>query len=114
MKEYLFSYGTLQKDSLQLDLFGRLLQGTKDKLMGYKVAPAEITDEAFLSKGEQKDQLTVTVSPDKNDAIEGMVFEITAEELLHADKYEPVNYKRIQIKLESGKEAWVYVAFETG
>jgi gamma-glutamylcyclotransferase (GGCT)/AIG2-like uncharacterized protein YtfP len=114
MKEYLFSYGTLQKDSVQLDLFGRLLHGTKDKLKGYKVAPIEITDEAFLSKGEQKVQLTVMISTDKNDALEGMVFEITSEELLHADKYEPANYKRIKIKPESGIEAWIYVAVETG
>ena len=41
-----------------------------------------------------------------------MVFEITVEELLHADKYEPANYKRIKVKLESGKEAWIYVAVD--
>jgi hypothetical protein len=39
-----------------------------------------------------------------------MVFEVTTEELLHADKYEPANYKRIKLVLESGKEACIYVA----
>jgi hypothetical protein len=28
MKEYLFSYGTLQKEKVQLDLFGRILKGS--------------------------------------------------------------------------------------
>lgn len=34
MKEYLFSYGTLQRDEVQLELFGRLLTGKKDPLVG--------------------------------------------------------------------------------
>jgi gamma-glutamylcyclotransferase (GGCT)/AIG2-like uncharacterized protein YtfP len=108
MSEYLFSYGTLQKDKVQLDLFGRLLNGARDSLKGYKVSPIEITDKTFLAKGEQKDQRIAVITNDKNDFIEGTVFEVTAEELLHADKYEPEDYKRIKVKLESGKGAWVY------
>jgi hypothetical protein len=38
--------------------------------------------------------------------------DITEEELLLSDKYEPDNYKRIKIILESGKEAWIYIAVE--
>jgi gamma-glutamylcyclotransferase (GGCT)/AIG2-like uncharacterized protein YtfP len=110
MNEYLFSYGTLQKEKVQLELFGKIFQGSADTLKGYKVAAIEITDEVFLSKGEQKDQLTAVVSKDKNDEIKGTAFAITEEELLQADKYEPANYKRIKVKLESGKEAWLYVA----
>jgi hypothetical protein len=44
MKEYLFSYGTLQKEKVQSDLFGRLLTGTKDILRGYKTSSIKITD----------------------------------------------------------------------
>ncbi|HAO29187.1 MAG TPA: UDP-N-acetylmuramate--alanine ligase, partial [Chryseobacterium indologenes] len=29
---YLFSYGTLQKEQVQLETFGRILQGEKDTL----------------------------------------------------------------------------------
>jgi hypothetical protein len=112
MKEYLFSYGTLQKDITQLKLFGRLLNGAKDILKGYKFSPIEVTDKAFLSKGEEKIQLTVTPSQDKEDIIHGTVFEISEEELLLADKYEPDNYKRIQIELETGKKAWIYAAMK--
>jgi gamma-glutamylcyclotransferase (GGCT)/AIG2-like uncharacterized protein YtfP len=113
MKEYLFSYGTLQKEKVQIELFGRILQGSGDRLRGYKATAIEIRDESFLLKGEQKNQQTAIISKDKNDSIKGTVFEITEEELLAADKYEPDGYKRINVVLESGKEAWIYVATET-
>jgi gamma-glutamylcyclotransferase (GGCT)/AIG2-like uncharacterized protein YtfP len=113
MKEWLFSYGTLQKEKVQTELFGRILQGSGDTLRGYRISAIEIKDESFLSKGEQKHQLTAIISKDKNDSIKGTVFEVTEEELFLADKYEPGNYKRIMVALESGKEAWIYVAVET-
>jgi gamma-glutamylcyclotransferase (GGCT)/AIG2-like uncharacterized protein YtfP len=110
MSENLFSYGTLQKDEVQIELFGRLLKGAKDSLSGYKIAVIEITDESFLAKGEEKFQKTLV--PSKDDFIEGTVFEISAEELLLADRYEPENYRRIKVVLESETEAWIYVADE--
>lgn len=112
MKENLFSYGTLQKSEVQLKLFGRLLTGAKDKLKGYKLASIEIKDATFLAKGEDKFQLTLVPSKNDADVIEGIVFEISEEELLLADKYKPDGYKRIRIALESGKEAWIYTAVE--
>lgn len=108
MKEYLFSYGTLQKDKTQLDLFGRLLQGSTDVLKSYKILPIEIRDEAFLAKGEDKFQKIAMATHNILDSLEGTVFEVTADELLLADKYEPGDYVRIKVKLESGKEAWIY------
>ncbi len=110
MKEYLFSYGTLQKEKVQLELFGRLLNGNKDILKDYKLSSIEIKDESFLSKGEQKYQLTAIPSKDNIDIIEGTVFEISEEELSLADKYKPNNYQRVNVVLQSGKEAWIYVA----
>jgi|SRR3954471_19676721 hypothetical protein len=111
MKEYLFSYGTLQKREVQADLFGRTLAGSADVLRGYKVSTIEIMDTAFLSKGEGKYQKTLIIS-DANDIVDGTALEITGEELVLADKYEPKNYKRIKVMLESGKEAWIFVATE--
>ena len=108
MKEHLFSYGTLQKKNVQLELFGRLLNSAKDSLKGYKLSSIEIKDELFLSKGEQKFQLIAIPSNEKNDIIEGTVLEISKEELLQADKYEPYDYKRIEVALESGKKSWIY------
>lgn len=110
MNENLFSYGTLQKERVQLQLFGRLLIGTKDTLKGYKLSSIEIKDESFLAKGEEKYQLTAILSKDDADIIEGIVLEISEEELLLADKYEPDNYKRVKVALQSGREAWIYLA----
>jgi hypothetical protein len=50
----LFSYGTLQKEQVQLETFGRLLQGEKDILSGYKLNMLEITDPEVLRKSGQK------------------------------------------------------------
>lgn len=110
MSEYLFSYGTLQNRDVQLKLFGRLLNGTKDSLAGYKSGSVEITDVAFLAKGEQRTQLSAVESD--GDTIDGMVFEVSADELAHADKYEPDEYLRVKVPLGSGKKAWIYLKGE--
>jgi gamma-glutamylcyclotransferase (GGCT)/AIG2-like uncharacterized protein YtfP len=113
VNEYLFSYGTLQEEKVQIELFGRNLQGSKDILRGYRAATIEIKDESFLSNAEQQYHLIAIPSTNKNDNIRGTIFEISREELLLADKYEPEEYKRINVILESGKEAWIYVAVKT-
>jgi gamma-glutamylcyclotransferase (GGCT)/AIG2-like uncharacterized protein YtfP len=110
MKEYLFSYGTLQKENVQMDLFGRRLKGTPDVLQRFKIEMIEITDESFLSKGEEKFQRTLVRSNNQEDKIEGTLLELTSEELEVTDQYEPKNYKRIKVILQSGKEAWIYLA----
>jgi hypothetical protein len=38
-----------------------------------------------------------------------MVFQITAQELAAADRYEVDDYRRIAAPLKSGVTAWVYV-----
>ena len=65
---------------------------------------------AFLAKDEECLQQTLVISKDNSDEIEGTVFEITTEEMLQADKYEPDNYKRTKVVLQSGKDAWIYTA----
>lgn len=105
--EYLFSYGTLQKSETQLKLFGRVLKGGNDTLRGYKMANIVIEDKAFLTK-EGSRQLTAVAS--RNDKIDGMVFEVSFEEIEMIDRYEPENYERILVKLDSGKTAWLWLA----
>ena len=100
----------MQKENVQWQLFGRSLKGTSDILQGYKCATIEITDKNFLSKGEDVLQQTLVRTNNRNDSIGGTVLEITEEELLLADRYEPSNYKRIEVNLDSGKAAWVYIA----
>lgn len=111
--EYLFSYGTLRQVETQLELFGRTLQGSPDKLKGYRTDTIEIKDEEFLSTGEKEFQLIAVNTNNETDSIKGNVLEVTEKELFLADKYEPVNYKRITVVLASGKQAWIYVASES-
>jgi len=51
----------------------------------------------------------VAPSGDPADSVPGKVFAITGEELAAADRYEVADYKRISVRLASGREAWVYV-----
>jgi gamma-glutamylcyclotransferase (GGCT)/AIG2-like uncharacterized protein YtfP len=110
MQELLFSYGTLQKDKVQQELFGRLLSGTQDALKGYTLSTIEIKDASVLEKSEQPYHLIAIPSTDHTAGIEGTVYTITSEELRQADLYETDDYKRVKATLQSGKEAWVYVA----
>jgi len=38
------------------------------------------------------------------------VFELSSGELAAADDYEAADYARVRVTLESGRQAWVYVA----
>jgi gamma-glutamylcyclotransferase (GGCT)/AIG2-like uncharacterized protein YtfP len=108
-KVYLFSYGTLQLEGVQLASFGRLLEGADDLLPGYRRSMIEITDPDVIAKSGAKFHPIVIASDDSADAIAGKVFEITPEELAAADSYEVSDYKRILVRLKSGVDAWVYV-----
>ena len=108
MSELLFSYGTLQQDSVQMASFGRLLKGKPDALPGWRKAMVEITDPDVLAKSGTAHH-PIVMPGRKDDAVEGTVFEITSEELAAADRYEVSDYKRIAAPLRSGVTAWVYV-----
>jgi gamma-glutamylcyclotransferase (GGCT)/AIG2-like uncharacterized protein YtfP len=105
----LFSYGTLQLETVQLETFGRRLTGAADALPGYSRMMVRITDPAVIAASGADHHPIVAASADPDDSVEGMVFEITAEELAAADTYEVADYKRIDVVLASGLRAWVYV-----
>ncbi|WP_405268246.1 gamma-glutamylcyclotransferase family protein [Cellulophaga sp. Ld12] len=46
---------------------------------------------------------------EENRSVNGLVFQITAKELVVTDAYEGHEYQRIAITLTSGKKAWCYV-----
>lgn len=105
---YLFSYGTLQQESVQIASFGRTLKGKPDALPGWRREMIEIIDcEVFCLSGERFHPILVPGS--SGDEIPGMVFEISEDELKRADAYEVEDYKRITARLKSGVEAFVYV-----
>lgn len=109
-KHYLFSYGTLQLEKVQQETYNRILSGSKDSLPNYKLASLEITDTEVLTKSEQKFHPIAVKTLNSNDHIEGVIFEITEQELLATDTYEVDDYERVLETFVSGKEAWVYVA----
>jgi hypothetical protein len=105
----LFSYGTLQQENVQLSSFGRLLDGHDDAMPGFAQTMLEITDPEVIRTSGKRFHPVVAPSEDPADSVPGKVFSITAEELAAADRYEVADYKRISVRLASGKEAWVYV-----
>lgn len=112
MSELLFSYGTLQLEQVQRTSFGRLLVGEEDFLSGWELKSVEIKDPAVLAQSGQQFHPVAIPSTNIEDKIKGVVFSITHAELLMADDYEVDDYTRIEIVLDSGKQAWVYVGKE--
>lgn len=107
--ELLFSYGTLQLGRVQWESFGRLLEGEDDAMPGYRQTMVEITDPEVLRKSGERFHPIVTASDDPSEEVAGKVFRVTAAELAAADRYEVSDYKRVAVRLKSGKEAWVYI-----
>lgn len=105
----LFSYGTLQLESVQMSSFGRRLSGRADSMPGYRREMVEITDPDVLAKSGERFHPIVVPSDNMTDEVPGMVFEITPEELAAADAYEVSDYQRIAVRLKSGTDAFVYV-----
>jgi hypothetical protein len=105
----LFSYGTLQDSAVQMANFGRLLSGRADSLPGYTLSPIAIDDPTVVALSGKSHHM-IAKRAGAGDAVAGMVFEITAEELAAADRYEVADYTRVKVTLRSGVSAWVYVA----
>lgn len=105
----LFSYGTLQREEVQRATFGRLLEGADDAMPGYRQDMVEITDPEVIRTSGKRFHPIVVPTGDPADLVPGKVFRITGAELAAADTYEVADYKRIAVRLRSGREAWVYV-----
>jgi gamma-glutamylcyclotransferase (GGCT)/AIG2-like uncharacterized protein YtfP len=107
--EKLFSYGSLRDEGVQRAIFGRRLDGAPDAVIGYRLTSVKITEQKSIKiSGKEVHQI---IEPAKHgaDQVEGMVFDITGNELVLADQYEDAAYKRVQATLRSGSKAWVYV-----
>ena len=107
--ENLFSYGTLQLETVQLETFGRKLDGAPDALLGYKLVMITITEEDFVIKSGTANHRSLQFTGNSTDVVEGVVFKLTRNELEQADSYEPEGYERVKVQLRSGTNAWVFV-----
>ena len=70
--EQLFSYGTLQSKEIQMQVFNKLLSGTEDKLLGYKLKDFQIEEEFGM-----EDYFVAIPSENPSDAIKGIAFIVT-------------------------------------
>ena len=106
----LFSYGTLQLESVQLSQFGRKLTGKRDVLPCFRLETIMIANPEVVQTSGLAEHFIAVHSGTITDTIAGVVYDISESELLHADAYEVPEYKRVKARLESGTEAWVYVS----
>ena len=106
----LFSYGTLRQENVQLATFGRRLEGRPDALAGFALSPMAIADPHVIAASGASVHTIARPSGNPADRIAGMVFGLTPAELEAADRYESGPIERIRVRLESGDEAFVYVA----
>ncbi len=105
-----FSYGTLQRADVQQMTYGRLLPGAADALPGFDLDLAPITDPARAELHGRTHYTNAVPSGQTGSRVQGMVFELTDDELARTDAYEAQDtYVRIEVTLASGATAWVYV-----
>ncbi len=103
--ENLFAYGTLKDKEVQETIFGRVLTGTPDKLVGYAIKEINIEEE-FGVIGYP----IITETQNPEDTISGILYKLSPRELQLADTYEGIHYKRIQVVLHSKETVWTYSA----
>ena len=107
--EFLFSYGTLQLEQVQLATFGRRLFGQRDVLTGFEEAVLTIGDQNVISISGKAEHTIAKFTGRDSDTISGTTYAVTTEELESADKYEVAPCQRVEVVLQSGIRAWVYV-----
>lgn len=107
--EWLFSYGTLRQRDVQLATFGRELAGQHDAIVGFELDSVVITDPHVIATSGSARHPVLMPTDNRDSAVEGTAFAVTAADLAAADHYEVDDYIRVQVPLRSGRTAWVYV-----
>ncbi len=97
MTERLFVYGTLCDPNVRMAVFQRSIGGTPDTLHGYR--------KTVIAFGAHNYPI-IQAAPGQH--VDGLLLEVSAEELARSDRYETHAYQRIQLTLASGVTAWVY------
>lgn len=105
--ENLFAYGTLKDKEIQERIFGRLLKGTPDNLIGFVIQDIHIEEEFGIIEYP-----IIVETKNASEIISGICYQLSERELELADTYEGMHYKRIEVLLESNQMAWTYTAVE--
>jgi Gamma-glutamyl cyclotransferase, AIG2-like len=82
---------------------------SRAELDDYIASLIAIRDPAFAAMSGKTHRTIAQRSTNLTDEVPGTVFEITAQELAAADRYEVSEYTRVLVTLKSGARAWVYV-----
>jgi hypothetical protein len=93
----LFVYGTLGESAVQRRLFGRALEASPDALAGFALLPLGQSGHTIAGR-----------TGDLADRVTGLRLSLGETDLAAADVYEPEEYVRIAVRLESGADAFVY------
>jgi hypothetical protein len=107
--EFLFSYGTLQLEAVQMATFGRQLSGTSDALREFELVSLKIEDQGVVALSGKTNHTMARFTGGASDVVPGTAFTVTSDEIHSADRYEVTAYKRVLVTLESGIRAWVYI-----
>ena len=96
--EKLFSYGTLREPETQQRLLGRTLgAGAPDTLRGYRLATLTGVHQVYS-----------ILQPHPGSTVDGVLFEVSEDELERLDIYEGEAYQRVSVRLVSKTRAWAY------
>ena len=106
----LFTYGTLQLPDIQLATFGRLVRGESDEIVGCERVVVAVDDPQVMADTGRGEHVNLRFNGKPASRVAGTVLQLSDEEIAEADKYELLaHYKRREVKLASGRDAWVYV-----
>src|SRR3954451_6964744 len=106
----LFSYGTLQHESVQLSTVGRTPAGEPDALIHAELSTTPIRDPRTLARFEKTHHANVVFLGSSDSRVAGTALDVTDAELSAIDGYEAGDaYARRRAMLASNREAWVYV-----
>jgi hypothetical protein len=107
----IFSYGSLQKESVQLATYGRVLHGDPDELSDWVRTSIDVPKSHKAAAAGITHYANVERAPGSGSRVAGIVFDLTDAELAAADAYElDADYVRVLADLGSGQSAWVYVS----
>ena len=95
----LFVYGTLAIGETLKNILSRDIPGIPATLDGYDGSKMVIIESESYPAAEKNIGCS----------IQGLLIEVTSEELEKLDVYETDAYKRKEVELTNGKKAWVYL-----
>ena len=95
----LFVYGTLAIGETLKNIIDRDVPGIPVRLDGYDGSKMVIIESESYPAAEKNIECS----------IQGLLIEVTSEELEKLDVYETDAYKRKEVELTNGKKAWVYL-----